>query len=202
MFWKSIVLIIVLAIVGGCFGGIIAKKKQHTTYTASRNVFITHNLNTYSLPDNNPQDSTILNDQNMMESYKQIVEDPQITNAAQKMLPKKLQKEISPDEFNERIKAKGKPQSLVLTVQAESGSPTKAVKMANATADALKKQLPKIQPGVGEIVLLAKANRKTVTSITTPHAKKYAAVGIALGGALGLVISFTILTLKDISKRY
>lgn len=203
MFWKSIILIIVLAVIGGGCLGLIAKHRQRTTYTASRNVLITHNLTQFISKDRtNLQDSITTTDQDMMESYKEIVEDPQITNAARKTLPKEIQKKVSASEFNQNINAKVKPQSLVLHIQAHASSSEQAVKMVNATAVTFKKQLPKIQPGTGEVVLLAKANNQTVTSATAPHAKKYAAVGVALGGALGIVISFTALTLKDISKRH
>ena len=207
MFWKSIILILVLAMIGGGCLGFLAKKKQHTTYTATRNVLITHNLNhvmriSSERTDNNPQGSPVINDQNMMESYKEIAEDYRVTDAARKLIPKKMKNKISSDDFNSAIKAKSEPQSLVLKLQAKSDSAKDSVKMVNATAVALKKQLPKIQPGVGKVVPLAKATDKTVDSKTTPHAKKYAAVGVALGGLVGIVISFTGITLKDLKKRH
>lgn len=203
MFWKSIILIIVLAVIGGGCFGLLAKKKQHTTYTASRNIFITHTLEQFASKNSeNSQESVVTSDQDMMESYKDIIEDPQITNAARKTLSKKMQNEISAKEFNRSISAKSRPQSLVLNIKAESSSAEKAVKMVNATAITFKKQLPKIQPGTGKVVVLAKANKQDAISNTTPHAKKYAAVGVALGGLVGLIISFTTITLHDIKNRH
>lgn len=203
MFWKSILLIVIMALIGGAFLGLVAKKKQHTTYTATRNVLISHNLNQYSREDsNNIQNSMVVNEQGMMESYKEIAEDRQITDTARKMLPAKMKKQMSAQKFNDAITADTNQQSLVLKLSATSDSSTKSVKMVNVTAEALEKQLPKIQPGVGEVVPLARATKTSVNSKTTPHAKKYAAVGVALGGLVGIIISFTGITLKDLKKRH
>lgn len=203
MFWKSILLIIIMALIGGAFLGLVAKKKQHTTYTATRNVLISRNLNRYSKEDNsNIQNSMVANEQGMMESYKEIAEDRQVTDAAREMLPTKMKKQISASDFNDAITADSNQQSLVLKLSATSDSPVKSVRMVNASAEALEEQLPKIQPGVGEVVPLAKATKTGVNSKTTPHAKKYAAVGIALGGLVGIIISFVGITLKDLNKRH
>lgn len=203
MFWKSILLIIIMALIGGAFLGSVAKKKQHTTYTATRNVLISRNLNQYNKENNsNIQNSMVANEQEMMESYKEIAEDRQVTDVAREMLPNKMKKQISAQKFNNAIKVDSNQQSLVLNLKATSDSPANSVKMVNATAEALEKQLPKIQPGVGKVVPLAKATETSVNSKTTPHAKKYAAVGVALGGLVGIIISFMGITLKDLGKQH
>lgn len=197
-------LIIIMALIGGAFLGLVAKKKQHTTYTATRNVLISRNLNQYNSEENNGsiQNSMVANEQGMMESYKEIAEDRQVTDKAREMLPTKMKKQISAQKFNDAITADSSQQSLVLKLEATSNSPAKSVKMVNLTAEALRKQLPKIQPGVGKVVPLAKANETNVSSKTTPNAKKYAAVGVALGGLVGIIVSFTGVTLKDLKKQH
>lgn len=202
-FWKSIVLIIVLALIGGSILGILAKKKQHTTYTATRSVLITHNLNHYLKNDNteNPQNNIVNIDQSMMPTYEEITENSQISSDVHKHLSKKMRRDYSSNELNRDISAKSHPQSLVLKIKVKTDSASDSVKIVNATALSLKRQLVKIQPGAGTVVPLAKASKDNVTSETTPHAKKYVAVGVALGGLVGIIISFTLVTIKEFNKK-
>lgn len=202
MVWKSIALIIVLALVCGLGMGLVAKHRQKTTYTATRNVLITHNLTRYSsYTGKDGQTISIVNeDQSMMDTYKGIVNDNQVMNAARKKLPKKLQKKYSSKDLADIVEAKNKPQSLILSIKAETKSAKNSTKIANATAEALRQQLPNIQPGVGHVVPLSKAKASDAESTTTPHAKKYAAVGIALGGLIGIIISFGAATFKNMTK--
>lgn len=201
MFWKSLCLIIILAIVGGGAMGIYAKHKQTTTYTATRDVMITHNLNNVQSSDGNPYDTRVNADINMMPTYASIAENKSISVQARKYLPKKLKKQYSVDALNSTIDSESHQQSLVLTLKAKTASPKDSVEIVNATSKALKQQLPKLQPGVGRIVLLEKASPKNVNASTKPGLKKYVAVGLALGALLGIIISFIVITLKDIAKR-
>lgn len=201
MFWKSMCLIIVLAIIGGGAMGVYAKHKQTTTYTATRYVVITHNLNNVRSNDDNPYDTRVNADINMMPTYADIAENKNISVQAHKYLSSKLQKKYSVDELNETIDGEPHQQSLVLTLKSKTNSPQDSVDIVNATAKAFQKQLPKIQPGVGRIVLLEKPTPKTVNAITKPGLKKYVAVGLALGALLGIIISFILITFKDIAKK-
>lgn len=203
MFWKSIILIIILALIGGACLGFLAKKKRQTTYTATRSVIVTHNLNHYLRTNNseNPQQNIVNIDQNMMPTYEEVAENERVTSGARKYLSKSMQAKYSANDVNSDVSAKSHPQSLVLKIKAKTKSANASVAIANATARSFKKELPRIQPGAGTVVLLAKANKNNVTSETTPHAKKYAAVGVALGGLVGIIISFSVITLKDIAKK-
>ena len=71
------------------------------------------------------------------------------------------------------------------------------MEMSNAVVQTIKESLSKYQPGAGEVHILTKKSKENVTSETTPHLKKYVAVGVALGGIIGIVISFVSITLKD-----
>lgn len=201
MFWKSVILILVLAVLGGGAMGYRAKKQQHTTYTASQEIVISHNLNENSNSSDNGQDSITNADLNMMPTYAKIAEDETISETAHKMLPKSIKKHYSVQDVNDAIRAVPHQQSLVLSIKAKAGSAKASVAIANATAKAVKKDLPKLQPGAGTVTLLAKLTTKSVTSETLPHAKKYAMVGAAMGGLIGIVISFVVITLKDLVKK-
>ncbi|WP_270638450.1 chain-length determining protein [Limosilactobacillus mucosae] len=201
MFWKSVILILVLAVLGGGAMGYRAKKQQHTTYTASQEIVISHNLNENSNSSDNGQDSITNADLNMMPTYAKIAEDETISETAHKMLPKSIKKHYSVQDVNDSVKAVAHQQSLVLTIKAKADSAKAAVEIANATAKAVKKDLPKLQPGAGTVTLLAKPTTKSTTSETLPHAKKYAMVGAAMGGLIGIVISFVVITLKDLVKK-
>lgn len=201
MFWKSVILILVLAVLGGGAMGYRAKKQQHTTYTASQEIVISHNLNENSNSSDNRQDSITNADMNMMPTYAAIAEDETISETAHKMLPKSIEKHYSVQDVNNAIRVVPHQQSLVLTIKAKTGSAKASVAIANATAKAVKKDLPKLQPGAGTVTLLAKPTTKSTTSETLPHAKKYAMVGAAMGGLIGIVISFVVITLKDLVKK-
>ena len=85
-----------------------------------------------------------------------------------------------------------------MSLSVTTDNPKDAVKLVNAVAEGLKEKLPEIQPGAGSVKLMAKASKDDVKSITTPHTKKYAIVGLALGGLLGMIISFVAITWKKI----
>ena len=201
MFWKSVIFILVLAVLGGGAMGYRAKKQQHTTYTASQEIVISHNLNENSNSSDNGQDSITNADLNMMPTYAEITEDETISETAHKMLPKSVKKHYSVQDVNDSVRAITHQQSLVLSIKAKTGSAKASVAIANATAKAVKKDLPKLQPGAGTVTLLAKPTTKSTTSETLPHAKKYAMVGAAMGGLIGIVISFVVITLKDLVKK-
>lgn len=201
MFWKSLCLIIILAIVGGATMGLYAKHKQITLYTATREVVVTHNLNEVRSNTNNPFDTRVNADLGMMPTYAEIAENESISAQAHKYLPKKLQKKYSVEELNRTVHCDSHQQSLVLTLKSRTESAKDSVRIVNATAKALRNQLPKLQPGAGKIVLLQKSSTKTVESLTKPSLKKYVVVGIALGAFLGILVSFITITFKDISKN-
>lgn len=190
-FIKAAILTVILALLGGgaMFG--YAKHKQKTTYTATRYVLISHNV-TQQNPDRNNPVST--DDLNMMPSYADIAENELIAKEARPYLPKKVRKANSANQINEAVSAKTSPQSLVLKLSAKTGQAKDSVLIVNAVAKSLQKELPELQPGAGQVHLLAAAQKANVTSETTPNKKKYTLVGVALGGLLGLIISFIAIT--------
>lgn len=129
--------------------GLSCQKQQHTTYSASQEIVISHNLNENQSSDNG-QDSVTNADMNMMPTYAAIAEDETISETAHKMLPKSVKKHYSVQDVNDSVRAIAHQQSLVLTIKAKADSAKAAVEIANATAKAVKKDLPKLQPGAGD----------------------------------------------------
>lgn len=179
----GLVLVISMLVCGaGMYG--LAKKKQVTYYSAERSMVISHNLQDKDNNENYPLD------QQMMTTYKKIADDPIVSQEAHKYLPKKLRKAYSSKDIESMVSSKASPQSLVLTMQAKSSDKRVAVKTVNAMSEAMMKKLPSIQPGAGQVRLLAPANNKSAERISTPHTKKYVEVGLAIGALIGLIICF------------
>lgn len=185
-----------MALIGAAGMFVLAKHKSVTTYTADRYVLISHNLNKSQNSNGYPTENNA--DMNMMSSYEDIVKNSQVAKASKKHLSKSLQKKYSANKISKDIDAKAKEQSLVMRISATTDSPQTSVSLVNATAQGLKDELPKIQPGAGEVHLLAKAQKEDVTSKTTPNKKKYVVVGFALGALIGLIISFVVVTWKKV----
>lgn len=201
-FWKSILCIIVLAILGGGCMGLLAKHKQTTSYTSTQSVLISHNVEQgINNSNNGNQDPLTVADMNMMKTYSQIAESPNLIADAHHNLPSKIKKQYSINSMTNAISAKTRDQSLVLTISAKSSNKRASMEMSNAVVNSLQKNLSKFQPGAGEVHVLTKKSSRNVTSETTPHLKKYIAVGIALGGMVGIIISFVSITLKDLMNN-
>lgn len=189
---KNIILIIVLAVIGGGVLGIYAKHKQHTTYTASRNILISHNLHSKRVA------SQVNGDLAMIPTYADLIEERPVINKAYSLLTKKEKAKISNNDLSSSIKTETHPQSLVVNIKATSGNRNSAIIMANKTADAAKKELPKILSGLGKVYVYPKANNKNVVSETHSSVKKYTILGAALGALIGMVVAFVITSWKHL----
>ena len=71
-----------------------------------------------------------------------------------------------------------------------------SLKLVNNTVQAAKKELPKIQPGLGRIYAYSKATKEDVRIQKHSSVKKYTLVGAALGILAGMIIAFLISTKK------
>lgn len=201
MFAKSIILILALAVIFGGTFGFLAKHRQSTTYTAHRSVLISHNYQA-APTQNNDQNAQVMADQNLMPTYEELSQGRTVAKETRSLLPKKLQKKYTTDDLDSMIHAKSHQQSLILEMKVETGSSAKdAAKIVNAAAEAVQKELPRLKAGAGTVTPLAKATADDVTSKTTPKAKKYAVVGAALGGLVGIVISFGGIAIKDFLRK-
>lgn len=194
-FVKALVFTIILAIFGGSCMFVYAKHKQQTTYTAERFVLISHNIKKDTGDHNYP---ITVADINMMSSYEDIAKNEIVAKGAKRYLPKKISKKYSVNEINNSISAKSRPQSLVLKISAKTDNEKSSIAIVNAVSKSFQKELPKLQPGAGQVHLLAKANKSSVESETTPNKKKYTVAGVALGGLIGIIISFVEITWKKI----
>ena len=85
-------------------------------------------------------------------------------------------------------------------MEATTKSKYDSVEIANSSAKAFIKELPKVQTGVNNVRIIDKATKLNTTSKTSPSVKKYVAVGIALGGLIGLIISFMFITSKEFNS--
>ena len=197
---KSLVIVIVLAILGGGLMGFHAKRSQTTTYTTKTNIIVSHDLNNVSNENTNDGQTIVNADLNMMPTYEDIAKNITISKQAKKYLPLKVRKEYSLDDINNAVNAKTRPQSLVLTMEATTKSKYDSVEIANSSAKAFIKELPKVQTGVNNVRIIDKATKLNTTSKTSPSVKKYVAVGIALGGLIGLIISFMFITSKEFNS--
>lgn len=191
--WKNIITIVIFMLIGALAAGLYAKHKKTTVYMAKTNVLVGHNLN-YT----NYKNSTVLADLNMVSSYKDMINDPQVMNQAKKNLPKKLRHHYSAKDIAGDVSVDTHPQSLVLSIKAKAKSPRIATEMVNATSKATHQELPKMSPNVGEVKPLAKARVKDAGSSTTPSTKKYVVLGAALGILAGMLASFAVTTWKKI----
>ena len=156
-------------------------------YTAERSLIISHGKN---------DDKQVKTDLMMVPTYADIVEGKQVADQAYKNLPKKDQHKYSKKEFEEDITAESESNSLVISVKATSTSPIESLKLVNNTVQAAKKELPKIQPGLGRVYAYSKATKEDVKVQKHSSVKKYTLVGVALGILAGMIIAFLISTKK------
>ena len=196
-FVKAAVFTVIMALLGGAGMFVVAKHKQHISYTAEQFVVISHPITTQTATSASPITNT---DQQMMLTYEEIANDPMVAKAARKHLTKSQRKEYSADQISQDLDAKAKPQSLALRLKVTTNSPKNAAALVNAAAEGLKETLPKIQPGAGNVKLLAKATEDNVELNKSTNVKKYAAAGLALGGLVGIVISFVVITWRRVLK--
>lgn len=190
--WKNVAVIVLLAVVGGGATGLYAKHKQKVTYTASRNILISHNLN------DKKSSSRVNSDLDMMPTYAEIIEGRPITNETYELLSKKQQKKLSQDDISKAVSTNSRPQSLIVNIKATTGNAKSAIMIANKTAEATQQSLPKIQPGVGHIYLYPKANKKNVVVQQHSSIKKYTILGGALGALAGMVLAFVFTSWKHL----
>lgn len=199
---KPFLLVLIFAILGALVMGIDAKRKKSTTYTASRQIVISHNIPSEMRTMTSGANISIVGeDNNMMPTYKDIAENGTIAQAARKHLSKTMKKKYSVDSIKSAVDAKISQQSLVMELKAKTSSREASVKIVNAVARAMKEELPQLQPGSGKVTLLQRASVKNTESRTTPSTKKYVIVGFALGALLGLIVEFVILTIRNFGHR-
>lgn len=199
---KEFIVVVIFALIGAVIMGGMAKKKKTTTYTATRQIVIAHNISRENRNSNNNSNNSIVNDDsNMMPTYKDIAENGIIASQARTYLSHSMKKRYSTDDIKGAISAKVSPQSLVMDLKAKTSSREDSVKIVNASARAMKMELPRLQPGAGHVTLLEKASVSNTDSQSSPSIKKYAVVGLALGALLGLIIEFIIFTIRNFGHK-
>lgn len=193
--WKNIIWVIVFGAIGAVALGGVAKLKQQTTYTASRNIMIAHDTSKATIKN---KDTQVKADLNMIQTYSDLIKDPSVLSKTAKIVNKNNSKKLTADEIDSALTVETKPNSLVVSVKASSGSKSKAIKIANSTVQVFAKRLPYLASDPGKVTTLARATSNTVTSSTSPSAKKYAVLGLAAGLVIGIAVAFSITTWKKI----
>lgn len=189
---KNIIVILVLTIIGGLGAGLYAKHKKHTLYYADSSVLVNTNLTRTDY-----KNSAVMAEKGMMKTYEEITNNQETMRIAKKYLPHKISKAYSTDEMSSAINVKSAPDSLVLSISAKTDKSSDSVKLVNAVAKATQAQLPKYSPNNSRVKILTKANSDNVNSKTTPSVKKYAVLGAALGLLVGMILSFSVTTWKN-----
>lgn len=189
---KNIIVILVFTIIGGIGAGLYAKHKKQTFYYANSSILVNANLNRTDY-----KNSAVMAEKGMMKTYEKITGNQETMRVAKKYLPHKINKEYSTDQLFSVVNVNSDPDSLVLGINARTDKSEDSVKIANAVAKAAQVQLPKYSPNNSHVQILTRANKENVTSRTTPSTKKYAVLGAALGLLIGMILSFSVTTWKN-----
>lgn len=190
---SNIVTIILCGIICGGLFGMYAHHKKSTTYTSSRSIFVTHDLNKA-----NNKKSQVEADQSLIPTYRDILKDQIVMKNARQRLPHKLRDKYSVDDISQAISTSSKPDSLVIVVHAKAKKAVDSAQIVNAVTDSFKQELPRVNGEAGHVHLLSKANKKDARSTTRPSTKKYLVVGTAFGLLLGMILSFSVTTVRKI----
>ncbi|MBC8743177.1 chain-length determining protein [Lactobacillus sp. Marseille-P7033] len=193
IFLKNLIVIILCAILGGALFFGIAKHKTSVTYSAERSIMIRNNLNSKRAY------SKLKAELDMIPTYRDILESRQVMQSAREKLPSNIKKGTSAEDISNSISTNSHPNSLVISIKATTPAENTSIAYVNNVAKAAKKILPRVQPGVGDIYLYPVANSKNVDKKVHSSVKKYTLVGIALGIIAGMVISFTITSIKELN---
>lgn len=191
---KHILTIIIFALAFGILLGGYAKLKQTTTYSAHRNIVVSHNVDKVNAKDKN---SRVLADMQMMTTYTKVADDQAIYNKAQKILKNKYHLKMDTQMIKSAVKMESEPQTVIMSVTASGKKEGKVVKIANAISLAIKEELPALINNTGTIKLLSPAIKSDLKSTTGPSAKKYAVLGVAAGLFVGLIVVFGRYTVID-----
>lgn len=190
---KNIIVILVLTIIGGIGAGLYAKHKKQTVYFANSSVLVNANLTRTDY-----KNSAVMAEKGMMKTYEEIAENQETMRMAKKYLPHKLRETYSTDKMSSVVNAKSAPDSLILSIYVKTDKSEDSVKIANAVAKATQVKLPKYSPNNSQVKILTKANMENVNSKTTPSTKKYAVLGAALGLLVGMILSFSVTTWRNV----
>lgn len=189
---KNIIVILVLTIIGGLGTGLYAKHKKQTFYYANSSVLVNANLNRTDY-----KNSAVMAEKGMMKTYEKITGNQETMKVAKRYLPHKISKAYSTDKMSSAVNVNSTPDSLILSISAKTDKSGDSVKIANAVAKAAQTQLPKYSPNHSQVKILTRANSNNVDSKTTPSTKKYTVLGAALGLLVGMILSFSVTTWKN-----
>lgn len=192
---KNLLVIILFGLVFGVAFGLVAKHRQSTDYIASRNMIVSHSFNKAT-----NKSSLVEADRELIPTYQSILKDEAVAKAARQYLPKKIRKDYKADDILESVTSSSKPTSLIITIHAKTDDAKTSIAIVNAMGKAFQKKLPQIDKNAGSVSLLSKANEENVDTITKPSAKKYAVVGAALGVLVGMILSFSVTSVRHFTK--
>lgn len=193
IFVKNIIIIVLLAFLGGLSFFMIARHRTNITYSAERDIMIRTNLNS------DKAYTRLKTELDMIPTYRDMITSRQVMVDAKKELPNKLNKRTSLEDISNAVNTNSNPRSLIISVRATTKNKNDSIEYVNSVTKVAKKELPKLQPGVGDVYLYPKANSKNTTMEVHSSTKKYTLIGVSLGIIAGMVIAFTITSLKELN---
>lgn len=134
-------------------------------------------------------------DVNVIETYKDVINTPDVVNPALKKLKQQYNEQFSEYKFSDVVKSisvQHQGDSQVFKVQAIANSADKSAKLSNAISNEFQKQIPKIMKYSNVRVLSkAQSNNGTLMGMTLK-------TRIVLGAGIGLVVTMIIAFVKEL----
>lgn len=140
----------------------------------------------------NLQTQDVQADLNLVSTYSTIIKSPRILNKANLSLGKSA----SLKDLKDGITVTTTQDSQVIDIQVENQNQKKAVKMANAIANAAKSEIPEIM-GVNNVTILSTANYDKNSTPIRPQK----ALMLTLAFMLGLILSLSIIFAESIFDK-
>lgn len=190
---QNFIIIIICLLLGGGGAFFYAKHKQRTTYKVKTSMVVGHDLAKL-----NYRNSAVMSDLNMMDTYADQVNNPEVLKRAHKMLPSSIRHKYTVKDLNDCVSVSTEDHSLVMTIEATTENSKYSTEIANATAKAYKAEFSKMNNSGAEVKLLAPAEQSDAIGKTTPSKKKYVKLGAAFGLLIGLLISFLRISYKKL----
>lgn len=181
--WKNALLILATGIIFGLLAfGYVKHQNSSIPYTSETSVVIYN-------PSKTKYDQYGVNNKEhaRMGTYQKISENTAVLKHAQDYL-NKGKKDFSISQIKRAVTIKREDQTTVLTIEAKSQNKTDSIKIANATAKAVKNYLDNYI-NAGKVTALGKATKKGVSQ-NLLSTKKYLVVGIVFGLIIGILIVF------------
>ncbi len=176
--------ILVLAVLGAV-AGLALGKLTSPTYQATSQVFVS--VTSGETVQELAQGTTFT--QNIVQSYVQLARTPAVLNPVMS----KLDLDTPVKHLAKRVHVESPINTVFINITVDSVDPEEAAAVANAIADQLPKTVESLTPTAGEthsgITLTTVTDATEPNFPVSPNTKLYIAVGLVLGGLLGVAFA-------------